>query len=167
VLTALAGHGGDSGAPGSVSVPVHHPVVPVSSGHRSGTFMDQVVPVPAGGGHLSLTVPDWVQHLVEDLTGMHAVMALAHLAAAAVVGLWLAAGERALWSLLTFMARPVVEIFAVLLGSALRWARNLVASLDKSRVRLRPAAWGGTRPACAVFLPDTLTRRGPPALVVS
>ena len=34
-----------------------------------------------------------------DLTGAHAVMALAHLAAAVLVGLWLAVGERALWHL--------------------------------------------------------------------
>jgi hypothetical protein len=45
--------------------------------------------------------PEWLHHLTEDLSGTHAAMALAHAAAAAVVGLWLAVGERALWELLS------------------------------------------------------------------
>src|SRR3712207_8594820 len=40
-----------------------------------------------------------VHHLIEDMTGPHAAMAVGHVAAAALVGLWLAAGERALWRL--------------------------------------------------------------------
>jgi hypothetical protein len=39
-----------------------------------------------------------VHHLVADLTGRDALMALAHAVAAALVGLWLAAGERALFT---------------------------------------------------------------------
>ena len=61
----------------------------------------------AGSGHHEdepvavLTGPAlWLHHLAEDLTARHAVMALAHaVAAAAVVGLWLARGEHALWLL--------------------------------------------------------------------
>ena len=36
-------------------------------------------------------------------------MLLGHLAAAVVVGAWLVAGERALWTLLALTARPAVE----------------------------------------------------------
>jgi hypothetical protein len=144
VLTTLVGHRDDSPSPGSVPTPVHH---------------------PAGGEHLPSTVPHWAGHLVNDLAGPHALMALTHLAAAGAVGLWLAAGERALWTVLTATARPVVESLAVLLGSALQWATSIVASSADRRVRLWLTAWAGTRRACAVFLPDTLTRRGPPALL--
>ena len=43
------------------------------------------------------------------MSGGHLVMLLAHLAAAVVVGVWLAAGERAFWMLLALAARPVVD----------------------------------------------------------
>jgi hypothetical protein len=43
------------------------------------------------------------------MSGGHLLMLLGHLAAAAVVGVWLAAGERALWMLLGIAARPMVE----------------------------------------------------------
>ena len=56
------------------------------------------------GGHrddepVGVSGPAWLAHLAADLTGPHALMALAHAAAAAVVGLWLASGERAAWAL--------------------------------------------------------------------
>ena len=47
--------------------------------------------------------------VMSQMSGGHVVMLLAHLAAAVVVGLWLAAGERAFWTLLALTARPVVE----------------------------------------------------------
>jgi len=63
--------------------------------------------------------PAWLHHLSEDLTGPHAVMALAHAAAAAAVGAWLAVGEDALWSVVwstgrlflpPLAPRPVVHV---------------------------------------------------------
>jgi predicted TIM-barrel enzyme len=43
------------------------------------------------------------------MSGGHLVMLLAHLAAGIVVGLWLAAGERAFWTLVALTARPLVN----------------------------------------------------------
>lgn len=48
-----------------------------------------------------------LHHLAEDATGPHAAMALAHTAAAALVGLWLASGERALWTVLDLLVAPL------------------------------------------------------------
>jgi hypothetical protein len=59
---------------------------------------------PAGHGQ----GPEWLHHLTEDLSGAHAAMAVAHAAAAALVGLWLAVGERALWALVAHAARVLL-----------------------------------------------------------
>ncbi len=66
------------------------------------------------GGHrdddpAGVSGPAWLAHLTADLTGPHALMALAHAAAAAVVGLWLASGERAAWALVRQAARLLVR----------------------------------------------------------
>ena len=66
------------------------------------------------GGHrddepVGVAGPAWLAHLAADLTGPHALMALAHAAAAAVVGLWLASGERAAWALVRRAARLLVR----------------------------------------------------------
>ncbi len=72
-----------------------HAVLTALGGHRD----DQ----PAG-----VSGPAWLAHLAADLTGPHALMALAHAAAAAVVGVWLASGERAVWALVRRAARLLV-----------------------------------------------------------
>lgn len=56
-----------------------------------------------------------VEHLVSDLTPAHAPMALAHLAAAVATGIWLAHGERVLWSLLRLLADATRAAIAALL----------------------------------------------------
>lgn len=50
--------------------------------------------------------------------GGHLVMVLAHLAAAVAVGLWLAAGERALWILLALTARRVLDAWGMVTAIA-------------------------------------------------
>jgi hypothetical protein len=52
----------------------------------------------------------WVAHLAEDLTPEHALMAGAHAVAAAVVGLWLAHGERTVWRLVALAGRAFVPV---------------------------------------------------------
>ena len=105
-------------------------------------------------------VPAWALHLADDLTGPHALMAGLHLVAAALVGLWLASGERALWALVR-LSRHVLA----------RTLRRLVAALGAvapagpvRHVRLdrTPAPRLQT-----LLLPTTLSRRGPPALLAA
>ena len=52
------------------------------------------------------------------MSGGHLVMLVAHLAAAVVVGVWLAAGERALWMLLALTARPLVDAWGTIAAVA-------------------------------------------------
>jgi hypothetical protein len=97
-----------------------------------------------------------------DLTGAHAVMALAHLAAAVLVGLWLAVGERALWHLVVLAADRVRSVVAAACSSyaRVRWgARALLAPLPlrddgppRGSVRCSTASW---------------SERGPPLLPVA
>jgi len=68
--------------------------------------------------------------------GGHAVMLFAHLAAAIVAGVWLAAGERVFWTLLALAARPLVEGWRTVRETA--------------RDRIGTVAAG-----CLKFLPDT------------
>jgi hypothetical protein len=167
VLTALVGHRGDEHGLRPVSSPVSPPVIPTSAGRRTGSFLDHVAPVPAGGGHAEWAVPYWVQHLAADMTGPHALMALAHLAAAAAVGWWLAAGERALWTLMTVTSRPLVEGFTFLFRSGLASTVAGIAASGGPRLGGRHYGWADPRPSCVVFLQGTLTRRGPPVLSAS
>ena len=62
-------------------------------------------PVPAGfSGE-----PEWLVHLVADVSGPHALMAVGHAGAAALVGLWLAAGERTAWAVARHAARALAR----------------------------------------------------------
>jgi hypothetical protein len=162
VLTALVGHHGDPASQWSTTAPPAVPLPPSAGAHRSGSFFDQLSAMqPRGNG--TVTVPAWMLHLVADMSGPHALMALGHLAAAAVVGLWLAAGERALWTLLTVMSRPLVDGLVALLAVArMSGARGLM-SFDVRLRRPRPAPWLELAPAWAALLPHSVVRRGPPA----
>lgn len=94
-LAAMAGHRGD---------PVAHPThpLPAPTAPRTGSYFDQWEAAhPAAGS--APAVPAWLVHAVADVVE-HPAMALAHVLAAAAVGLWLAAGERALFALLTLTA---------------------------------------------------------------
>jgi hypothetical protein len=97
------------------------------------------------------------------LTGPHPGMLLAHVAAALVVGLWLAAGERAFWTLVSLAALPVVDAWVTLrkLSAAAPVAVLItppVPSLGWGReTRVRPAMWTGRG----------VSRRGPPRLLAA
>jgi hypothetical protein len=91
--------------------------------------------------------------------GGHQVMLLAHLVAAVVVGVWLAAGERAFWTVLVRAARPVIDAWRTVTGVA----RGDVGAVAV-RCRRLQLSWG---PRCAVrgsvWAIGVVPRRGPPA----
>jgi hypothetical protein len=130
-----------------------HGALTVLSGHRGdlpGSHAEA-----AGHGHGVASAR--VQHLLADVTGPHVAMALGHLLAAAVVGLWLAAGERALWRLLTLAVRPVLSVVGALRGVA-TGAGWSVAVRRVRAPRIAPCA--GLLPLW--FLVRAVPRRGPP-----
>ncbi len=174
-LTALTGHRGDP--------PLTHadplPVAPVASslpasaggggsGRRVGSLMDQLQARPPTERPVQLSVPDPIQHLIADLTGAHALMALAHVGAAVVVGLWLAKGERALWTLLALGAvRAGVAIGPRLgaLRTALAMTQRIAhasGSLMRLPVDLAPRVMSDARAVVR-----SRPRRGPPPLLVA
>jgi hypothetical protein len=156
-LTAVSGHAGD---------PVRHagshvrPMLPPTD--RRGSFHDvyeRASRARAGGATDQVVVPDWVQHLVDDVTGPHAAMAAAHLVAAALVGLWLASGERALWALIRLSRTALLAT----VGRALAALAVVVAALPaRAAVDLRLVGTPARRLHSAL-LATTHTRRGPPA----
>lgn len=144
LLSLSAGHAGD--APVAVRDPGHGSL-PVTEGGRVGSlqdYYDSTVGTSSAGS--ALTVPDPAAML------QHLPMFLLHALVAVVVGLWLVAGERALWSLLTLVvASAVVLIAPVTVPVAIRRAMP---------VRRRPAAV----PSLA-RVTRSVVRRGPPALL--
>ena len=86
----------------------------------------------------------------------HGPMMVAHLAAAALVGLWLAVGERSLWALVALAAAVVLRPLLV----ARAWLRLAVAPARPAPVAAAPRA----RPSL-VLLARCVSRRGPPALL--
>jgi hypothetical protein len=112
-------------------------------------------PLGAGPTGVAGALRDALGHLAADLTPSHAPMALAHLGAAALAGLWLARGERLLWNALRLAARAT--------GAALLLAVRRVPLLVTTPVS--PRADAGHLPVLhlQLLLGDTQARRGPPA----
>jgi hypothetical protein len=96
--------------------------------------------------------------LLAFLIGPHVGMLLAHVGAALVVGLWLAAGERAAWILVSLAALPVVDAWVTL--------RQLSGAVQVAVVIARPVpcpGWGcETRVRPAMWTGRGVSRRGPP-----
>lgn len=156
-LTAASGHAGDP----HVSLPVTRPVDTSAVG-REGSLYDvyaRATQAPAGPAD-GPGVPDWALHLADDLTGPHAVMALAHLVAAALVGLWLASGERALWALVRLSRHTV--------AATLRHLTAALGGLAPARLLAEPRLdRGPVRRLRSCLLATSLSRRGPPALLTA
>ena len=96
--------------------------------------------------------------------GAHVGMLLAHLVASLLLGLWLAAGERAAWTLIRLAARPVAAAFHLLLDAI---SALVAAGVGWSRVCAAPGWVSELVPrsdACAV---GCLSRRGPPRISVA
>jgi hypothetical protein len=113
------------------------------------------------GSHL-MTHPDAAASshgsVMSLMGGGHLVMLLAHLAAAVAVGVWLAAGERALWMLLALTARPLVDAW----GTVKAVARGGVGAVVVRCPRRQPS-WGMQFVVRAsVWATGVVSRRGPP-----
>ncbi len=159
-LTALSGHRGDPPLRRVAATPVPvQPSVPTPGQGRSGTYFDLVYAPTSHGTGTRLTLAAPVQHLIADLTGPHAVMALAHLAAATLVGLWLAVGERALWHLVALATDGARR--AVTAACASYALVRLAVSVALPPLPLRDL---GPPPQARDVLDRIVVRRGPPLL---
>jgi hypothetical protein len=92
------------------------------------------------------------------INGGHIAMLLGHLAAAVVVGVWLAAGERALWMVLVLAARPVVVAWRTVTAMVRGGIGAMVGSFPRPQL--------GWAPPCAIrplmWVAGAVSRRGPP-----
>lgn len=149
LLSVSAGHNGDrAGAP--PRDPIGTSALPAIEGPRVGSLHDHyeaTVGTPLAAQMLS--VPDPIALLD------HLPMFLAHTVVAALVGLWLAAGERALWALLTMVFTAVVALCVVPVAPSVVARPGMV-------LRRRPA----TLPSLA-RVSRCVVRRGPPALLAA
>jgi hypothetical protein len=97
------------------------------------------------------------------VSGGHLMMLFGHLAAAVVVGVWLAAGERAFGTVLVLAARPIVDAWRTVAVVA----RGGMGGLEGSCPRFLPG-WGWR---CAlpglVCAAGPVSRRGPPCCCVA
>ncbi len=175
---------------GAASAPAHGFVFDGRQTERTGSYFDQVdamqtgataatgagtdgtaavdaglgVPLDAGlaasSGHHS-----GLAHLVEHLATQGLGMMLAHLGVVALLGFWLAVGERALWTVLTLTTTRLLALVACA-GSAFlgRWVTVLLE-------HVRRAPYLATTGRCVVPLPHLLhhvvAHRGPPALLAA
>lgn len=160
-LSLMAGHA-DVGST-AVDAAAHsaHGSHAVSGTHAHGSAPTEPFSLPdraAAAADVAVALLlDQAQHLVED----GGAMVLAHLAAAALLGLWLGVGERALWTLLALAAAPVHAAAAGVLAGALSLRLPV----------LRPVVTGATQVVVPLpasrWAPRALARRGPPALLAA
>ncbi len=178
-LTALSGHHGDpsltaspaGSAPALSTAPV--PMVG-GEGRRVGSLYDQFYPGRTPAPAVGFEVPAPLQHLLADFTGPHALMAIAHLVAAAVLGLWIAHGERAVWVVLSAGADVAQHRIAALARHGLAAAgsiRATVSLLLAQELFVRrwhgPPVWKLGGPPREQVLANLVIRRGPPTLLAA
>lgn len=152
-LTVAAGHRGDPAT--TVATPVGGSL-PMVDGRRVGSLQDQYDAM-IGSSQLQPTLP--VGHLVNDLSA-HAPMMAVHLVAAVLVGVWLAIGERSLWTLVALASTALVR--PLLLAWALVHVRIVAPLGDLVTV---PAEPPGLRAPARIA--RSVVRRGPPALLAA
>jgi multisubunit Na+/H+ antiporter MnhC subunit len=146
LLSATAGHAGESHVSSA-----RPPAGVDGTGRRTGSLHDIYLasqPMPTEAG-------DPFGHMVTDL-GSHGPMMLAHLLAAALVGLWLAVGERALWALRALAGGVLVVVISWLAVVRPHPAVPLRAVLARPLPPLRTAV-----------LARSVVRRGPPVLLAA
>ncbi|WP_426246698.1 hypothetical protein [Nocardioides sp. LHG3406-4] len=153
-LTVTAGHAGDRR--GTTVPHIGAGGLPDVDGRRLGSLMDSYDATVGTTSAVAPAVP--VGHLINDLSA-HASMMLAHLAAAALVGLWLAAGERALWSLVALASRAALGPLAAAVA-ACRVVVVPPTSVVPITAEPRP-------PRAPELLSRVVVRRGPPALLTA
>jgi hypothetical protein len=167
-LTSTAGHAGQALQPGPAGGSDAAASSALGSrlaeaGDRTGSFQELAHGVHATGS-ATLAVPAPVQHLLADMTGPHAVMAVAHVLAAVAVGLWLACGERALWTVLGLSLRGIRTAMAhrvAVLDLAAR--AGMVAGVPA--VRSPPMGHEHALPPRLALTCRVVWHRGPPALL--
>ncbi len=149
-LTLTAGHVGDPKVAPTAPRPADtgFTQLPTVDGHRVGSLQDAFVGSNAMP-HATPTLP--IHHLVADLQA-HAPMMVAHLAAAALVALWLAHGERCACAVLAMTARLLLALvpppLAVDVPVVLRTSLTTVDST----------------PFRGLLVGRSVSRRGPPLL---
>ena len=150
VLSLSAGHAGDRATSAGAAPSRAVGNLPVLDGRRVGSLQDAYTGASGQHGGLAPALP--VGHLIDDLSA-HAPMMVVHLAAAALVALWLTYGEKALLAVLAITARLVVA----LIPSAPPVVRR-PATLRASLTELRVGALAD------LLLSRAVSRRGPPLL---
>ncbi len=145
-LSVTAGHAGDAQPARSAYLDGYSAALPVVDGRRVGSLLDAYRGAVEPAHSSTPALPG---HLIGDLSA-HAPMMAAHLAASVLVGLWLAWGERCLWTVIALTGRLLVVSWAVAIVVVIP-VRRLVAVVDRVPVAPR-SAW----------LVRPLSRRGPP-----
>lgn len=129
--------------------------------HVALTLMAELAPRGSGamaGMHHARGLLDVLPDLASGLSGRTALMVDAHLVAMAVVGLWLAAGERALWTLFSLAVRPFTDAVHALLRAPITAPTAFVLPED-GRVAFDES---NRRPFRETPAARRVTRRGPP-----
>ena len=148
VLTLGSGHVGDPRSTPTAATPTGLGSLPTIDGRRVGSLQDAYLGTPDGP-----VAPVLPGHLLGDLQA-HAPMMLVHLAAAALVGLWLARGERLLWTVALLTGHRVLELVHAVVPVAVPAPSH--ASYDALLAPAGPRSIWLTRPD---------SRRGPPLLL--
>lgn len=147
-LSVTAGHAGDIEHAATTVRPTSTlGFLPVVDGRRLGSLEDAFASA-AGNDILAPALP--VGHLVGDLQG-HAPMMAVHLVVAVIAGLWLAHGERSLWTLIALAQRRLVPRLVVHHPAHVP---PRVAPEPAHRLPIHTTDW----------LASPQTRRGPPLL---
>ncbi len=109
-LTLSAGHDGDSVPSARSTFGVDAALqLPVVDGHRTGSMLDAYRAMAETPASVTPVLP--IGHLVGDISA-HASMMAVHLGASALVGMWLALGERCLWDLVALVRRRLLVVLA-------------------------------------------------------
>lgn len=104
-------------------------------------------------------------HVASALSGGGAAMALAHLGAVVVLGLWLGVGERALWTVLTLSAARFQDLAARTTSGPGAALRAVEQRLEQARRGLVLRSGRRDDVPLPHLVPLVGARRGPPALL--
>lgn len=126
------------------------------TGHRTGSLQEHVDAGMAGGPHGPALD---AARVAGDVSG-HVSMLGVHMLVAVLVGIWVALGERALWTLVALasaaLVRPLLLAWALVHARAVAPVRDLVSL---------PAA--PPYPRSSQRIARSVVRRGPPALLAA
>ncbi len=172
LLSATAGHQDAASAAAPATGPAAGPALQAvadDAGRRVGSLSDDFDAASAAGGRAGEAVTagptsQVLGHLVDHTLAQGPLMLLAHTLGAVALGLWLAAGESALWHLLV-LASVRARVAVTLQVALLPLHASALGGLDAARRLPVP-------PLLLLPLERTLphrlvTRRGPPFLLAA